>query len=125
LPPDGHCCDRKGPPEKIIDESSDEPITCIYPRARRAVAHDGVRGRSDRVGTPGLLRELEQAVWDVNPDLPLASIQTLEQIQATSFAQTSFTLVMLANQKTECAQVRVANTKTCPAASNRLRPIRA
>jgi len=51
--------------------------------------------RSDRVGTPGFLRELEQAVWDVNPDLPLASIQTLEEIQTTSMAKTSFTLVML------------------------------
>ena len=52
--------------------------------------------RSDRVGAPGFLRELEQAVWDVNPDLPLASIQTLEEIEATSMAQTAFTLVMLA-----------------------------
>jgi predicted permease len=52
--------------------------------------------RSDRVGAPGFMRELERAVWDVNPDLPLASVQTLEEIQATSMAQTSFTLVMLA-----------------------------
>jgi putative ABC transport system permease protein len=52
--------------------------------------------RSDRVGVSGFLRELEQAVWDVNPDLPLASIQTLEKIQTASMAQTSFTLVMLA-----------------------------
>jgi putative ABC transport system permease protein len=52
--------------------------------------------RSDRVGAPGFLRELEQAVWDVNPDLPLASIRTLAEIQATSLAQTSFTLAMLA-----------------------------
>jgi putative ABC transport system permease protein len=51
--------------------------------------------RSERVGTPGFLRELEQAVWDVNPDLPLASIQTLEEIQSISMAKTSFTLVML------------------------------
>jgi predicted permease len=51
--------------------------------------------RSERVGAPGFMRELEQAVWDVNPDLPLASIQTLEEIQTTSMAQTSFTLVML------------------------------
>ncbi|HET7607324.1 MAG TPA: ABC transporter permease [Gammaproteobacteria bacterium] len=51
--------------------------------------------RSERVGTPGFMRELEQAVWNVNPDLPLASIQTLEQIQTTSMAKTSFTLVML------------------------------
>ncbi|HEX7238022.1 MAG TPA: ABC transporter permease, partial [Gammaproteobacteria bacterium] len=52
--------------------------------------------RSDRVGAPGFMRELEQAVWDVNQDLPLASIQTLEEIQRTSMAQTSFALVMLA-----------------------------
>jgi hypothetical protein len=51
--------------------------------------------RSDRVGASGFVRELEQAVWDVNPDLPLASIQTLEEIQKTSMARTSFTLVML------------------------------
>jgi predicted permease len=51
--------------------------------------------RSSRVGTPGLLRELEQAVWSVNPNLPLAGVQTLEEIQAQSMAQTSFALVML------------------------------
>jgi hypothetical protein len=26
-----HTCDRKGPPAKVIDESYDPPITCIYP----------------------------------------------------------------------------------------------
>jgi predicted permease len=51
--------------------------------------------RSNRVGTPGFLRELEQAVWSVNPNLPLATVQTLEEIQANSMAQTSFALVML------------------------------
>jgi putative ABC transport system permease protein len=51
--------------------------------------------RSNRVGTPGFLRELEQAVWSVNPNLPLAGVQTLEEIQARSMAQTSFALVML------------------------------
>jgi putative ABC transport system permease protein len=51
--------------------------------------------RSSRVDAPGFMRELEQAVWDVNPDLPLSSIQTLEEIQANSMAKTSFTLVML------------------------------
>ena len=51
--------------------------------------------RSARVGTPGFLRELEQAVWSVDRNLPLASVQTLEEIQARSMAQTSFALVML------------------------------
>jgi predicted permease len=51
--------------------------------------------RSSRVGQPGFLRELEQAVWAVNPNLPLAAVQTLEEIRAHSMAQTSFALVML------------------------------
>ena len=51
--------------------------------------------RSNRVGRPGFLRELEQAVWSVNPNLPLAAVRTLENIQADSMAQTSFALVML------------------------------
>jgi len=52
--------------------------------------------RSTRVGSPGLLRELQQAVWSVNPNLPLASVRTLEEIEADSMTQTSFALVMLA-----------------------------
>ena len=51
--------------------------------------------RSHRVGMPGFLRELEQAVWSVDRNLPLANVQTLEEIQAHSMAQTSFALVML------------------------------
>jgi putative ABC transport system permease protein len=51
--------------------------------------------RSTRVGAPGFVRELEQAVWSANPNLPLARIQTVADIQATSMAQTSFALVML------------------------------
>ena len=51
--------------------------------------------RSTRVGAPGFVRELEQAAWSVNPNLPLAAVQTLEEIQASSMTQTSFALVML------------------------------
>jgi predicted permease len=52
--------------------------------------------RSHRVGSPGFMRELQQAVWSVNPNLPLADVQTLDEIQADSMAQTSFAMVMLA-----------------------------
>jgi putative ABC transport system permease protein len=52
--------------------------------------------RSARVGAPGFLRELQQAVWSTNPNLPLGKVQTLDEIQAHSMAQTSFALVMLA-----------------------------
>lgn len=51
--------------------------------------------RSTRVGAPGFVRELEQAVWSVNPNLPLAAVQTVEEIQESSMTQTSFALVML------------------------------
>ena len=52
--------------------------------------------RSSRVGAAGFVRELEQVVWSVNPNLPLANVQTVEEIQASSMTQTSFALVMLA-----------------------------
>ena len=38
---------------------------------------------------------MQQAVWSVNPNLPLATVQTLEEIQAHSMAQTSFAMAML------------------------------
>jgi hypothetical protein len=52
--------------------------------------------RSSRVGSQGFLCELQQAVWSVNPNLPLANVLTLDEIQADSMAQTSFAMVMLA-----------------------------
>ena len=52
--------------------------------------------RSERTGSDGFVRELEQAVWSVDPNLPLASVRTLQEIYDASLARTSFTLVMLA-----------------------------
>jgi predicted permease len=52
--------------------------------------------RSGRVGAPGFMREIEQAVWSVNPALPVAAVHTLDEIQARSMAQTSFAMAMLA-----------------------------
>jgi ABC-type antimicrobial peptide transport system permease subunit len=51
--------------------------------------------RSDLVGAPGFLRELQQAVWSVNRNLPLAKVQTLEEIHANSLAQSAFAMVLL------------------------------
>jgi putative ABC transport system permease protein len=51
--------------------------------------------RNDRFGSPTLLKEIQQAVWSINPNLPVANVQTLDEIQAESMAQTSFALVML------------------------------
>jgi ABC-type antimicrobial peptide transport system permease subunit len=52
--------------------------------------------RSDRTGTSSFLDEIRQAIWSVNSNLPLANVQTLEDIFGRSTARTSFTLVMLA-----------------------------
>jgi predicted permease len=51
---------------------------------------------SSRAGTGGLLGEMQQAVWSVNANLPLASVGTVQQLYTQSMARTSFTLVMLA-----------------------------
>jgi hypothetical protein len=52
--------------------------------------------RSSRTGSVDLLRQVEQAVWQVNSNLSMASIQTLADLHNRSLARTSFTLVMLA-----------------------------
>ncbi len=51
--------------------------------------------RSSRLQSPGFLSEVQQAVWSVNPNLPLARVRTLQQIYDQSMAQTQFVLVIL------------------------------
>jgi predicted permease len=51
--------------------------------------------RTARVNDPALLRELQQAVWAVNPTLPLTRVETLHDVYARSTAQLSFTLAIL------------------------------
>jgi len=52
--------------------------------------------RSKRAGSQTLLADVRQAVWSMNPNLPLADVRTLQEIYDKSLARTSFTLVMLA-----------------------------
>ncbi|MFC1661815.1 ABC transporter permease [Gemmatimonadota bacterium] len=51
--------------------------------------------RSDRVGTAGLLSEVRDAIWSVNPSLPLADVRTVREFMTQSMSRTSFTLIML------------------------------
>jgi hypothetical protein len=51
--------------------------------------------RSPLAGTPPLARQIEQAVWSVNPSLPIASVRTMRELYDRSLGATSFTLVML------------------------------
>jgi putative ABC transport system permease protein len=52
--------------------------------------------RSSRSGSRELITDIGQAVWSVNPNLPLADVRTLQEVYDKSLARTSFTLVMLA-----------------------------
>jgi len=51
--------------------------------------------RSPRTGSESFLKEVRQAVWAVDPNLPLADVHPLEFLYRRSMARTSFTLVMI------------------------------
>ena len=51
--------------------------------------------RSPRVSTPSFLKDVQSAVWSVNPSLPTANVRTLQEIHSRSMVRTSFTLLML------------------------------
>jgi predicted permease len=51
--------------------------------------------RTTRISDPSFLTNVQQAVWSVNANLPLARVRTLREIYDASMAQTSFTLVIL------------------------------
>jgi predicted permease len=52
--------------------------------------------RSKRAGTDDFVKRVSQAVWAVNPALPLGRVQTLGDVYEQSMSRTSFALVMLA-----------------------------
>ena len=52
--------------------------------------------RSNRARTQAFINEMQQAVWSVNSNVPIAAISTMQDIYSQSMARTSFTLVMLA-----------------------------
>ena len=52
--------------------------------------------RTSRAGTQTFINEMQQAVWSVNANLPVADISTMQDIYSESMVRTSFTLVMLA-----------------------------
>jgi predicted permease len=61
---------------------------------------DAVRGvtfavRSPRAGSESLMQEMQQAVWQINGELPVSGIRTMQEIDSKSLARTSFTLTML------------------------------
>lgn len=51
--------------------------------------------RSDRVTDAGLLRDIQQAVWAVNPVLPISRVETVDDVYRRATAQGSLTLMVL------------------------------
>jgi hypothetical protein len=89
-----HGVDQDAPPTiywaAMLNDPYTRQPTIDAPRAVTFVI------RSSRAGNEGFLNEVRQAVWSVNSNLPLASVQTMQNIYGQSLARTSFTLVMLA-----------------------------
>jgi putative ABC transport system permease protein len=52
--------------------------------------------RSERSGMPGFVEALQEAIWSVNANLPLASVQTLGDLHVRAMARTSLVLTLLA-----------------------------
>jgi predicted permease len=82
-----------------------DPVATVYwPQVVQPIPGGDISGPRSmgyavraRNGDPrALLPAIREAVWSVNPSLPLAQERTLEELASRSMAQTSFTLIMLA-----------------------------
>jgi predicted permease len=77
--------------------SREAPATVYWP----ITDADGFLGgpafaiRSARAGSQSFMSEVRQAVWSVDPDLPLSAVHTLDYYYRNSMARVSFMLVML------------------------------
>lgn len=71
----------------VIKEFWDTPV-----HSQRTL---GYAIRTARLRDANFLREVQQAVWSVDANLPLARVRTLQRLYDESMAQTSFALVIL------------------------------
>jgi len=87
------------------DGTSVEPVATVYwPQVRESwydmeIFTPQSMGYAVRVAgadPQSILPQVREAVWSVNPNLPLARVATLDEFVSDSMARTSFTLVMLA-----------------------------
>ncbi len=87
-----------------IDGVTKTPPSVVYwPNLRKnfegqplqAATYVGFGIRTPRAGSESLMKEVREAVWSVNPNIPLSSIHTLDYFYTRSMARTSFTLIML------------------------------
>ena len=71
----------------LMNNFESDPIS-----VRRGMA---IALRSPRAGSESFLKEVREAVWSVNPNLPLAAVHTVDYYLKNSMSRTSFTLIML------------------------------
>ena len=86
------------------DGVSEEPTPTVYwPVIQNRFEGDDVSVqrtatfvlRTPRAGTDALLKDLQQAVWSVTPNVPLFSVSTVDAYSRRSLARTTFTLIVL------------------------------
>ncbi len=73
------------------------PIMMDRFEGQKEMLHRGIAIaiRSPRAGSQAFMAEVQQAVWSLDPELPLSKVHTLGYYYTQSMARTSFTLVML------------------------------
>jgi predicted permease len=94
-----------GVAQDLHDDGIDQPAPSIvyWPAMKdrfEGQKEDVERGvafiiRTPRAGSQAFMNEVQQKVWSVDPDVPLAGPTTLGELYTKSMARTSFTLVML------------------------------
>ena len=93
--------------ENVHDDGANKPAPPmvyfrmgVYEPSRPGQAPSIRRGctlaiRSDRADTESFIREVATAIHSVDGNLPLAQVQTMNDIYRRSMARTSFTLILL------------------------------
>jgi predicted permease len=73
------------------------PVVMNHFEGQKEQLHRGIAFaiRSPRAGSEAFLKEIRQAVWSVDSNVPLSQVHTLGYLYKESMARTSFTLVML------------------------------
>jgi len=94
-----------GVAEDVHDDGVDKPAptTVYWPQVgnnfegSKQMIHRGIAFvvRSPRAGSQMFMKEIQDKVWSVNPEVPLAEQTTVGELFTKSMARTSFTLVML------------------------------
>jgi predicted permease len=83
--------------------NKDAPTTAYWPTLMNHFENDeinlrrwiAVAIRTPRAGSESLMKDVRQAVWSVDANLPLSAVHTQDYFYQRSMARTSFTLVML------------------------------